>query len=137
VKFWDASALVPLLVQEAATDLVMALVAKDPGMLVWWGSQVECVSALARLEREGALDRERADLAFARLNALAEAWHEIEPSEIVRESAIRFPRVHPLRAADALQLGAAFVAAERRPPSLEMVTFDDRLADIARKRVLC
>ena len=58
---------------------------------------------------------------------------KIEPSEIVRESAIRFLRVHPLRAADALQLGAAFVAAERRPPSLEVVTFDDRLADVARK----
>src|SRR5271165_453016 len=102
-------------------------------MLVWWGSRVECVSALTRLEREGALDRGRANLAFARLNALAEAWHEVEPNEIVRENAIRFLRVHPVRAADALQLGAAFIAAERRPPSLEMVTFDDRLADIARK----
>ncbi len=51
----------------------------------------------------------------------------------MRETAIRFLRVHPLRAADALQLAAAFIAAERRPPSLEMVTFDDRLADIARK----
>lgn len=133
MKFWDASALVPLLVQEAATDFVMALAGRDPDMLVWWGSQVECVSALARLEREAALDRERADLAFDRLAALAGAWHEIEPSEIVRESAIRFLRVHPLRVADALQLGAAFVAAERRPPSLELVTFDDRLADVARK----
>ncbi len=133
MKFWDASAIVPLLVQEMATDFVLALVAKDPTMLVWWGSRVECVSALARLEREDALDRARGDLAFARLDALAEAWLEVEPSEIVRESAIRFLRVHPLRAADALQLGAAFVAAERRPPSLEVVTFDDRFADVARK----
>ena len=133
MKFWDASAIVPLLVQEAATDLVMALVAKDPTMLVWWGSRVECVSALARLEREGALDRTRADVAFNRLNALADAWREIEPTEIVRGSAIRFLRVHSLRAADAIQLGAAFVAAERRPPSLEMVTLDDRLADVARR----
>ncbi len=45
----------------------------------------------------------------------------------------RFLRVHPLRAADALQLAAAFAAAERRPASLEMVTLDDRLADAARK----
>ncbi len=133
MKFWDASAIVPLLVQEMATDFVLALVTKDPTMLVWWGSRVECVSALARLEREGALDRGRADLAFARLDALAEAWLEVEPTEVVRESAIRFLRVHPIRAADALQLGAAFVAAERRPPSLEVVTFDDRLADVARK----
>ena len=42
-------------------------------------------------------------------------------------------RVHPLRAADALQLAAAFAAAERRPTSLELVTLDDRLADAVRK----
>jgi uncharacterized protein len=47
---------------------------------------------------------------------------------ILREAAVRFLRVHPLRAADALQLAAAFVAAERRPSSLEVVTLDDRLA---------
>jgi predicted nucleic acid-binding protein len=41
--------------------------------------------------------------------------------------------VHPLRAVDALQLGAAFIASERRPSSLELVTLDDRLAVAARK----
>jgi hypothetical protein len=41
--------------------------------------------------------------------------------------------VHPLRAVDALQLAAAFIAAERRPSSLEVVTLDDRLAGAARK----
>ena len=46
---------------------------------------------------------------------------------------MRFLRVHPLRAADALQLAAAFIAAERRPSSLEVVTLDDRLAAAARK----
>jgi uncharacterized protein len=45
--------------------------------------------------------------------------------EIVRENALRFLRVHPLRAADTLQLAAAFLAAERRAPSLELVTLDD------------
>jgi predicted nucleic acid-binding protein len=38
-----------------------------------------------------------------------------------------------LRAADALQLAAAFVASERRPPTLELVTLDERLAAAARK----
>jgi hypothetical protein len=41
--------------------------------------------------------------------------------------------VHPLRTADALQLAAAFVVAERRPSSLEVVTLDDRLAAAAGK----
>ena len=52
---------------------------------------------------------------------------EIEPSDEIRETARRFLRVHPLRAADALQLAAAFVAAERRPSTLAFVTLDDRL----------
>jgi hypothetical protein len=42
-------------------------------------------------------------------------------------------RVHPLRAADALQLAAAYIAAERRPSSLELVILDDRLAAAARR----
>jgi uncharacterized protein len=102
-------------------------------MLVWWGSQVECASALARLDRGAMLDGKAAALAFDRLRQLADGWHEIEPSEIVRENAIRFLRVHPVRAADALQLAAAFLAAERRPSSLEVVTLDERLAEAARK----
>lgn len=133
MKFWDASAIVPLLVAEAATRSLQALARRDSDMLVWWGSQVECVSALARLERAASLDAKGAGLAFDRLKLLADGWHEIEPSEIVRENAVRFLRVHPLRAADALQLAAAFLAAERRPSTLEMVTLDERLADAARK----
>jgi predicted nucleic acid-binding protein len=113
VRFWDASAIVPLLVRESATRRMQTLAERDPDMLVWWGSQVECVSALCRLERAASLDIERSALAFGRLTRLADGWHEVEPSEVVRETAMRFLRVHPLRAADALQLGAAFVAAER------------------------
>ena len=102
-------------------------------MLVWWGSEVECVSALARREREGALDGRAMAIALRRLRQLADGWHEVDPSDAIRETAERFLRVHPLRAADALQLAAAFAAAERRPTSLEIVTLDDRLADVARK----
>jgi predicted nucleic acid-binding protein len=133
VKFWDASALVPLLVAEPVTRRLQALAARDPDMLAWWGSAVECASAVARLERAGQLDARGAALAFDRLKQFSEGWHEIEPSEVLRENAIRFLRVHALRAADALQLAAAFIAAERRPPSLDLVSLDDRLADAARK----
>jgi uncharacterized protein len=133
VKFWDASAIVPLLVAESATSSLQALARRDSDMLAWWGSQVECASVVARLERHAFLDRKAAAFAFDRLKQLANGWHEIEPSEIIRENAVRFLRVHPLRAADALQLAAAFLASERRPSSLEFVTLDDRLADAARK----
>jgi uncharacterized protein len=133
VKFWDASAIVPLLIAEASSGGLQALAADDSEMLVWWGSKVECLSALARLERDVALSARDMTGALRRLDQLSEAWHEIDPSETVREAAIRFLRVHPLRAADALQLAAAFLAAERRPASLEIVTLDDRLGTAARK----
>jgi uncharacterized protein len=122
-----------LLIAEAATRRLQDLATRDPDMLVWWGSRVECASALARVERSAALDERAAALAFDRLNQLAASWHEVEPSEIVREMATRFLRVHPLRAADALQLAAALVAAEQRPSSLAMITLDDRLAGAAQK----
>ncbi len=133
MRFWDASAVVPLLVAEPTTAGAQALAAGDPVLLVWWGTEVECASAIARLERDGALDGPSATVAFDRLRQLAAGWHEVDPGDAVREAAVRFLRVHPLRAADALQLAAAFVAAEGRPASLELVTLDDRLSAAARK----
>ncbi|MBV8456760.1 MAG: hypothetical protein JO122_09130 [Acetobacteraceae bacterium] len=133
MKFWDASGIVPLLVTEPTTRRVQALAVDDADMLVWWASEVECASALARLERDGVLDVKASMEASERLRQLADSWHEVEPSEIVRESAMRFLRVHTLRAADALQLAAAFTAAEGRPTTLQIITLDDRLAGAARK----
>ena len=133
MKFWDASAIVPLAITEPTTTTLQALAEKDPTMLVWWATEVECASAIARLEREGSLTQTAVTQAFDRLKRLAEAWHEVDPSDPIREAAVRFLRVHPLRAADALQLAAAFIAAERRPSSLEVVTLDDHLALAARK----
>jgi uncharacterized protein len=133
MRFWDASAIVPLLVSETSSRALQALAKQDSTMLVWWGSEVECASALARIERDGALDPRDAVGVFERLRQLSGVWHEIEPSDVIRQAAIRFLRVHPLRAADALQLAAAYAAAEQRPASLDMVTLDEPLAIAGRK----
>jgi len=133
MKFWDASAIVPLLMTDPTTKAVQTLAEKDPIMIVWWATEVECASAIARLERDDSLDEAAATKAYHRLRQLSHSWHEVDPSDPVREAAVRFLRVHPLRAADALQLAAAFIAAERRPLSLELVTLDERLAAAARK----
>jgi predicted nucleic acid-binding protein len=133
VKFWDSSAVVPLLVAETTTPLVQAVYEADPVVLAWWATEVECVSAIARLERDGAMNSTSVSHALARLDALAESWHEVQPAEQVRRAARRLLRVHALRAADSLQLAAALVAAEGHPPSLELVSLDDRLGDAARR----
>ena len=131
MRFWDSSALVPLFVVGQRTRAVQAAYTRDTDVIVWWGTPVECASALARREREGALSESDAAESFARLDAFAASWMQIDPSDEIRESARRFLRVHPLRAADALQLAAALIAAERRPSTLTVVTLDDRLRDAA------
>jgi predicted nucleic acid-binding protein len=133
VRFWDSSAIVPLLVLEQSSQRLQSLAVQDSAMLVWWGSAVECVSALARRERDGSLDERVATLAFERLRRLASDWHEVDPNDAIRETAARFVRVHPLRTADAFQLAAAYLAAEQRPMSLPIITLDERLAVAARK----
>jgi predicted nucleic acid-binding protein len=133
MRFWDSSAVVPLLVDEAEHKHARAQLEHDAAMLVWWGTPVECVSALARRERDGSLDSEGMRIALQRLRALSEQWHEVLPTSGLRTAAERMLRVHPLRAADALQLAAALVAAERDPPSLEFVSLDDRLQEAASK----
>ncbi|MGH9412849.1 MAG: hypothetical protein ACRD0Y_03825 [Terriglobales bacterium] len=133
MRFWDASGLTPLLLPDEFTSPAQALAATDAHATVWWASRVECASAIARREREGSLSAEEAERAWARLRAAASTWDEVGASERVREAAERMLRVHPLCAADALQLAAAWVCNAERQSYMEFVTFDDRLAEAARR----
>jgi len=131
VRFWDASAIVPLLVREPSHEAMLSLLDRDALMLAWWGTPVECASAIARRERDGELGPADATSALRRLRAVQAGWQEILPSEPLRDLAERLLRVHPLRAADSLQLAAAIVAAEREPVTLELVSLDERLTEAA------
>lgn len=131
MKFWDTSAVVPLLVHEEATPVVLACYRDDPVLLVCWTTVVECASAVARAERNELLTQAEATAALARLDALAGTWREVEPNDDLRDVARRLLRAHRLRAGDALQLAAATLASEHRPASLTVVTLDDRLETAA------
>jgi predicted nucleic acid-binding protein len=133
VKFWDSSALVPLLVEEEMTVPLRDLYLGEPGTITWWGSSIECASAVSRLERENKLSAREATEALERLDALALHWHRIEPVNAILETARRLLRVHSLRAADSCQLAAAFLASEGRPSTLEFVCLDDRLVTAAQR----
>ena len=133
MRFWDSSAVVPLLVQEVSSESIAGEYRRDPEIVVWWSTGIECVSALARLERDSDLPPELLTEALARLDAVLLAAHEVQPVERVRIRATRLLRVHPLRAADSLQLASALVAAEDQPKSLPFVTLDERLALAAQR----
>ncbi len=133
MRFWDTSALVPLFVSEPSSLAARKEFARDSEVVVWWVTESECVSALARLERDGDLTATSIVEALDRLNELSMGWREVQPVRRVRQVATRLLRVHPLRAADALQLGAAIVASEDQPATLPFVTLDDRLAQAAER----
>ena len=134
MKFWDSSAVVPLLVHEAATPFFKALYARDSLMTVWWGTKVECASALARYERDPRLSVSQAiGHGFRRLEDAATHWNEIPAGASVKEMALILLRRHELRAADALQLAAAAVARDEKGAAWEFVCADRHLLKAAIK----
>ena len=133
MKYWDSSALVPLCVGEASSPHMLEIYRSDPAVITWWGSEIECVSALARLEREDAMTATMVSAAMDRLKSLRAAWHEVQPSQVLRDTALRLLRVHLLRAPDAVQLSSAVIAADHEPAALQFVSLDARLAAAARR----
>lgn len=131
MRFWDSSGIIPLLTRQRLTPLAETTFEADPHLSVWWGTPVECVSALARLEREGGIAANAMTSALARLRRISEVWDEVQPSTRVRELAQRLLRSHPLRGADALQLAAAIEVGGEPASRLEFVCFDRRLAEAA------
>lgn len=131
MRFWDASAVVPLCVQQTRSDRMRGLVDQDQDMVVWWATPVECVSAVVRLRREEVLTRGDEAGALRVLETLTTRWLEILPSVRLRAQAIRMLRVHALEAADALQLAAALEWRGARSDGGAFVTLDDRLGEAA------
>ena len=133
MKFWDTSAIVPLLADEPARANLMSLLEQDPEVIIWWGTTVEIASALARRERDGLLTADEVTAALAIAHRLADSWHEIVPSDSVRRTAERLLRTHSLRSADSLQLAAAVIAADHNPENLQIVCLDTRMSSAGRR----
>jgi predicted nucleic acid-binding protein len=133
VKFWDASAVVPLVIQEKETGECRKLLSEDRDMVVWLFTPVEVTSALTRRLREKSLTLTDFRNAKRQLGVLERSWLEVTLVERVRERARRLLENHPLRAADSLQLAAAVVACEGNPEGMQFVTLDGRLGEAAEK----
>lgn len=127
MNFWDTSALVALGVDEPHRQRAVDVLEADDQMAVWWGASVEYVSALSRRERDGSLTTDEVDQHLVYFRALSQGWYEVQPGQRIKDLAQRLLRVHPLRAADSLQLAAALAVAEQDPTNIGFVCFDTRL----------
>lgn len=132
MKFWDANAVVPLLVEEPNSSIMQDLFEEDPGMVVWWITRSECVSALARKRRDG--DIRLIEQAWARvvLYQLGQSWSEVLPSGSIRARAELLLERHRLKTADAYQLAAALDWRDGETGGAEFVCFDGQLKRAAK-----
>lgn len=133
MKFWDASAIIPLCLQEPRTPLLKKLAEEDGAIAAWWATSIECYSAFARLRRGNILDSSEEDQARDVVRALMSQWTEVAPSADVREGSARALLLHPLRAADSFQLSAALVWANRQATGHHFVCLDQRLREAAQR----
>lgn len=129
MKFWDSSALVPLLADESKTEVAKALATDDPAIVVSFITPIEVESAIWRKAR-GTVDEDARQRAHRRLSVLRSEWVVVEDYAAVLERARVIVGRHGLRSADAIQLATAVIA--RGPGNLSLVTFDEQLAAAAR-----
>jgi len=114
---------------EDRSDDIDRVYAIDHEVVTWWGTVVECESALARRERDGHAVAQSREL----LGLLASSWQEVAPTEALRRLARRLVRTHAVRGADAYQLAAALTAADGDPESMDLLTYGIRIAAAARR----
>lgn len=133
MRFWDASALVPLSVVEPTSKRCRQLLRTDPGVAVWYGTRVEVMSALFRQRRDELLTADELAKARRRTEKLFEHWTILEPGDELEHEALAMVERHPLRAGDAFQLGAARLFAKRQPRGKQFVCRDGALSKAAER----
>ena len=131
MRFWDTSAIVPLILEEPASKACRRELRADSGMVVWILTRVEVMSAIRRRARDGSLTAAEAATALRRLEERGARWTEVESVAAVRLRAERLLALHPLCAADALQLGAALTYFAELPRDRVFLTRDRELAAAA------
>ena len=127
MRFFDASALIKRYVREPHSAAVRRWLTSGP-VVISRLSEVEVVSGLARLGREGAIAAPRRDRAIAAFTRDIGAWHVVELSGEVSALARALLLRHPLRSGDAIQLASALRLQQiTHLPLTAFVAYDARL----------
>jgi hypothetical protein len=128
--FWDSSALIPLCVAQPHTEKAR-FIYDCYDIVAWWATQVEIASGLNRLVRTGEIDQDRFVAGKRIAREIVRDWHSVGLTGSIAVEACSLLELHPLRAADAIQLAAALEWCEGKPQGNVFLTFDRRLREAA------
>ena len=136
MRYWDASALVPLVVTVRDSNWARKRLAEDDRIVTWAWTRTEIVSAIERRAREGSLTRMQRRDVLGRFDTFASHWDEVTDVLAVRSRALVLLARHRLRTTDAGQLGAALLVQEQLAQPLPFVCLDQRLSLAAERESL-
>ncbi len=131
MRFWDTSALLALVVRGEESERIEALLRRDPEIVLWWGTPVECAGGLGAAVRDERLAKDDLAKAKAVLEHLRQRAFEIQALEEVRARALRILALHSLRAGQAMELAAALVWCRERTRGVSFVAVEDNLRQAA------
>lgn len=134
-RFFDASVIVASYARQTNTALSRKLLG-EPEVAVSRLSEVETISALARLARELGTSNEDRDAGIAAFLEDYAGWYIVEVTTNITERARGLLLRHALRAGDAIQLASALMVHMQAPRGAPFVSYDRRLADAARRERL-
>lgn len=130
MRFFDATALVKRYIRERGNARIRRLL--DVGRVaVSRLSEVEVVSAFARLSREGGISPAQRDRLMTAFVTDLSACTIVEITPDIARTARQLLIRHSLRAGDALQLASALMLNESIGPLEAFVAHDARLAAVA------
>jgi uncharacterized protein len=129
VKFWDTSALVPLVLEEKKSRAMRQLMISDVNAVVSFITLVELQSAIARRLEDDEIETRQVALEF--LSVLQSGWTVADDYAPIIADARRLVSVHALRSGDAIQL-ASVHSVRRGGTRMEFVTLDEDLKAAAR-----
>jgi len=131
MRFWDSSALIPLMLDEPRSDEMRQLLAEDWTIVTSAITPIEIACVLWRKRHHDELSvpaHHEADVAFATLST---RWDEVAYSSAVAEHALDVVSRQSLRSLDALQLASA-IAYAGKTAFLAFVALDEKLRKAAR-----
>jgi predicted nucleic acid-binding protein len=123
VKFWDTSALVPLVTQEDKSSVAQDLLEADRNVAVSFITPVELTSTLWRRGRRWH-DQASFRRSLFKAAELESNWTLVDDVEPIIKLARRLITEHVLRSGDAIQLAAALFLVDGHPEDLPFVSHD-------------
>lgn len=133
MRYWDTSALLPLLLKQRCSENIREIIKEDKAISTSWISKVELSSAICRLEREGHISEIELDSLLRRVDMLIQSCCIVHPSEKLSDRAMRALRSHSIKSLDAIQLASALIVSKDVTNNFEFITLDKQLGNIARK----